>query len=87
MTTVLVVAWATSAVKTATIGCSLVQLVFLVDDCRVFCLVQLIPVVVLAEVLETCRTLRMQVVLLRLVMAAVGLDQLLQMLTLVVAIG
>ena len=75
----LVVPWATSAVKTATIGCSVVptvQLVFLEVDCRVLYLVQLIPVVVLVAVLmmvlATCRTSRVQVVLM---MAVVGLVQ------------
>ena len=50
---------------------------FLVVDCRVFCLVQLLPVVVLVAVLETCKTSQMQVVLLTLVVVAVGWIQLL----------
>ena len=52
--TALVVPWATSAVKTATIGHSVVQTVQLVSlgvDDMVHCLAQLIPAVVLAVVL------------------------------------
>ena len=87
MTTMLVVPWATLAVKTTTIGrfaLPMVQLVSLEVDYMENCLAQLIPAVVLVAVLGACKTSRMPVVS---VVAAVGLDQLLQMLTLVVVIG
>lgn len=66
--------------KIATIGhfvVPTVQLVSLAVDCKVLCLVQLIPVVVLVVVLGTCRTSSLQVVLVVLVVVAIGLDQLL----------
>ena len=72
MTTVLGVLRAALVVKIATIGCSVVPPV------------QLEFLVVLVAVLEACQTLKMLVML---VVAAVGLDQLLQMLTLAVVIG
>ena len=90
--TVLVVLTATSVARTAMIGCSvvpLVQLAFLVAECMVSledgcmgcCLVQLKPGCFCVQM----STLGFGLVLI--LVAAVGLDQLLQMLTLAVVIG